>query len=410
MVLNENVNLILSAIDDDEIDNIISDIVSNKNTVSVKAVATDNVEIDSTKFLRNTGDVPITATTTTPVFISNKDIVLNLNIVDADIDAIDNAKLPLGCENLIGDLNGTQNVYYQLKQNYCSNIPCINSIMPIDGEILSLPLSSPVYRVEEAEIDNLVYRVEQSDDTDNAKSPLIEDLDGIKDKYYQVEGKYGSSYDRSDDINIPPLPPESSAYTMNIPCICIPNDGEILLLPLLSPVYQVDINAKLQLKCEDSIGDLDSIQDEYYQVKRKHSSIYDRSDNNNPPPLPPEHPSHPSIMLHEGINNSIGEYKTICNKVNKEFWCNNSNRESTVNSNGEPTVGAHDCYINYDADLDATQQEVGKYSIRKLDAPRTFSTFNVKQSDEVKTLIEEVNEEYLFNVHTKTRDIALRRG
>ena len=149
MVLNEKDNSILSAIGDDEIDmGVILDIVSNKNTVSVEVIATDNVEIDITKFLRSTGCVPITTTTTTTVFVSNKDIVLNLYVVDADADDdIDNAKSPPECKNSIGD------------------------------------------------------------------------LDGIEDEDYQVKGKYGLIYDRSDAINPPPLPPESPAYAINIQCI-----------------------------------------------------------------------------------------------------------------------------------------------------------------------------------------------
>ena len=107
MVLNEKDNSILSAIDDDEIDNgVILDIVSNK------------------------------------------DIVSNLNVVHADDDDdIDNAKSPPECKNSIGD------------------------------------------------------------------------LDGIEDEDYQVKGKYGLIYDRSDAINPPPLPPESPAYAINIQCI-----------------------------------------------------------------------------------------------------------------------------------------------------------------------------------------------
>ena len=54
-------------------------------------------------------------------------------------------------------------------------------------------------------------------------------------------------------------------------------------------------NAKSSTECENSIGDLDGIRDEYYQVKGKYGSIYDRSDNANPPPLPPESPVHSNI-------------------------------------------------------------------------------------------------------------------
>ena len=80
------------------------------------------------------------------------------------------------------------------------------------------------------------------DDSDNAKSPpecenSIGDLDGIKDEYYHVKRKYGSIYNRSDDIKPPPLPPESPSYTKNIPCIhsSIPNDGERIVVPIVVP-------------------------------------------------------------------------------------------------------------------------------------------------------------------------------
>ena len=50
------------------------------------------------------------------------------------------------------------------------------------------------------------------DDVDNAKlqfecKNLIGDLDGIQDESYQVKQKCGLIYDRSDDVNLPPLPP-----------------------------------------------------------------------------------------------------------------------------------------------------------------------------------------------------------
>ena len=86
---------------------------------------------------------------------------------------------------------------------------------------------------------NLLSPTDQ-DDIDNAKSPtgcenLIGDLDGIKDKYHQLKGKYGLIYNRSDDINPPPLPQESPPYIINIPCIhsSIPNDGEMIVLSSL---------------------------------------------------------------------------------------------------------------------------------------------------------------------------------
>ena len=81
-------------------------------------------------------------------------------------------------------------------------------------------------------------------DIDKMKLPLgcknsIRDLDDIQDEHYQVKQKGGLVYDRSDDVNHPPLPPESPVYTMNVLCIHsnIPNNGEILSLPVFSPAF-----------------------------------------------------------------------------------------------------------------------------------------------------------------------------
>ena len=162
------------------------DVSSNLNVVT----AADNV-IDTAKFQRSTVGVPIitTTTTTTPIFVSNKEIVSNLNVVDADDDDIDNAKSSPECKNSIRDLDGIKDEYYQVtgKNKY-----------------------------DEA---NVGY-------------------DGVPDD----SDKYGVIYDRSDDVNPPPLPLEPPAYAFNIPCIHsnIPNDGEILSLPLFSLVYRVE--------------------------------------------------------------------------------------------------------------------------------------------------------------------------
>ena len=173
-----------------------------------------------------------------------------------DDDNIDDANSPTGCENLIGDLDSIEDEYYQAKSN--SKDDACSTNITNDGEILSLPLFSSICRVQQSdeeeehrveqsdeeeehheanndEIDNKVYQVDQSDDIDNAKSPLIGDLDGIKDECYQVKGNnkeeeevadigydgvpddndnYGVIYDRIDDANSPSLPPES-----NTPCI-----------------------------------------------------------------------------------------------------------------------------------------------------------------------------------------------
>ena len=100
-----------------------------------------------------------------------------------------------------------------------------------------------------------------ADDIDNAKSPpkcenSVGDLDGIKNEYYQVKRKYGLFHDRSNDISLPPLPPESTLYTLNKPCIhsSIPNNGEILSLPVFSLVYQVEQSDEKEEHHDNSIG------------------------------------------------------------------------------------------------------------------------------------------------------------
>jgi len=157
----------------------------------------------------------VAATTTTLVFtdidsngeiVSKEDVGSSLN-EDVAAAATDdgnglNAKLKLDDENLIENLNGIQQEYLT------------EDVISSHG--------------------NNYY-----DNIDNAKSPpicenLIVDLDGIRDETYQVKRKCNLIYDRSDDVNPPLLPPESPAYAINIP-----TNGEILLLPLCSPVYRM---------------------------------------------------------------------------------------------------------------------------------------------------------------------------
>ena len=259
-----------------------------RNIVSNKEVVTTDDDI-----------VAVSTATTTPVFSgieSNEDVVLNLDDVAADDDEtesssnlivtatvvddddidIDNAILSLGCENSIGILNGTQNDYFQLKQNRSSNVAPVDDVefdnakfqrstvpVPVPVPITTSSTTTTVIRTEMVlneevihtkivstgkAISNLntVAAVVDDDNINNAKSPPkcgnpIGDLDGIKNEYYQADEKYCSIYDRSDDDNPPPLPPESPAYAINIECIYsnIPNDGEILSLPLISSVYRV---------------------------------------------------------------------------------------------------------------------------------------------------------------------------
>ena len=76
------------------------------------------------------------------------------------------------------------------------------------------------------------------------------------------------------------------------------------------PEIHAEITSKRNLECENSIGDLDGIRDEYYQVKRKCGSIYDRSDDVNPSPLPPESPAY-------AINIPCSYYYLVLYKISK---------------------------------------------------------------------------------------------
>ena len=169
--------------------------------------------------------------------------------------------------------------------------------------------------------------VVDDDNINNAKSPpkcknSIGDLDGIKDEYYQADGKYCSIYDSSND-DPPSLPPESPAYTTNIPCIHsnIPNDGEILLLPLISSVYRVEQsnnidNVKSSPECKNSIGDLNGIKDEYHQVKANNKD--------------------------DEVTEQSNEVNTLINEVNEEylFWRPHRDEEYAVEEKPETTTTA----------------------------------------------------------------------
>ena len=118
------------------------------------------------------------------------------------------------------------------------------------------------------------------------------------------------------------------------------------------------LNDSLFHNNHSTIKNAPGIRNTVTDVDNTYGVICDKSDNANPLPLPPkhpprpsitlyyplplppEHPLRPSITLHHGINNSIEEYKTICND---------------------------DCDNNYDVNLDTPQQEVGKYAIKKMD-------------------------------------------
>ena len=175
-----------------------------------------------------------TATTTTaPVVNDNKiiskkdknsklDDVVTTTTADATADDIDNVKLTLGCVNSIGDSDCIKDEYYQVKRNNNND----------ETATTAMVISTIIVSNKEDYLSKLIVVAAAKDNVDHAKfefkCKLIGDLDCIRDEYYQVKRKYGSIYDRSDDGNLPPLPPESPAYTIDIPYIhsSISNNGE----------------------------------------------------------------------------------------------------------------------------------------------------------------------------------------
>ena len=145
-------------------------------------------------------------------------------------------------------------------------------------------------------------------------------------------------------VSVPPLPPESILFTMNIPCIHsrIPNDGEILLLPLISLVYQVEQSDEVNTLInevnkeypfwrphqdkeyqfgsihampkeehhEDSIGVLDDIQQNISNVESKNydgpsESIYQSSTEAVPTTIPAPVICADTVSIKTGSSNSI---------------------------------------------------------------------------------------------------------
>ena len=265
-------NLIVIDTDDDEIDNskIQSNAVAVPTTTTVPTIGLKeeklapgiHAEIASNEFCVDNA--------------ASEDVLSNLNVTAAANDNIDNVKLTLGRKNSFGDLDGIQNEYYQVKGN--SNDDETATTTVISREIVSTEdvnsnkictkirtdIASNEEYISISSLDDVTAAATadataDDDDIVNAKSPpkfkdLTGDLRGIKDKYYQIKGSnkddeadvgydgvpgendnYGLIYDRSDDINPPPLPPESPVYTTNIPCIhsSIPNNGERIVLPSL---------------------------------------------------------------------------------------------------------------------------------------------------------------------------------
>ena len=148
-------------------------------------------------------------------------------------------------------MNGIKDEYYQEKGNNnddktatttVTNRKIVSTKDVISHKIRTKIMTEIVSNGEEIYCSALSCRENNSKEGETVPENVSSNLnvvfvatdDGVEDKR-----KYGSICDKSDDINPPPLPLESPAYTINIPCIHsnIPNNGEILLLPLFSLVY-----------------------------------------------------------------------------------------------------------------------------------------------------------------------------
>ena len=256
MVLNKKVDLNANVVMKEDANsnlNFANDYQCSKGDGSSNLIVVDfdDIEFDNLKIQSNT--VGVSTTTTVPKIglkeeeivpemhaeiISNKELVSNLIVVDADDDNIKNAKLPLGCDNLIGDLDGIQDIYYQIKGNYnedktaTTTVISSNILLTEDvnsNKIRTKIMTEIVSNGEEIHCSALSRRKSNSKEEKTVPKNVSSNLNVVVvaiDDVVDNKQKYGSICDRSDNINPPPLPPESPAYTIHIPCIHsnIPNN------------------------------------------------------------------------------------------------------------------------------------------------------------------------------------------
>ena len=205
---------------------------------SLIVVDTDDDEIDNSKIQSNTVTMP-TTTTVPKIGLKEEEIAPEIH---AEI-APDKICIEIALnEEYISKSNLVWNTNNQNKENSISNK--VEHADLYSDDLVMADTEVVVSNKNSSNLTAAAAATDDDDDNNNAKSlpkceNLIGYLDGIQDEYYHVRQKYGSIIDRSDDFNPPPLPPESSAYAVNIPCIHsnVPNDGEILSLPLFSSLY-----------------------------------------------------------------------------------------------------------------------------------------------------------------------------
>ena len=258
-VSNEKANLILSSVDNDEID--MAKFQSSIIPISITTTPvsrTENVSKERVNIISFEDDIT-----------TKNSNGSNLIVVANDDDQPTATIAPKICTKMASNEEDISNIpEICTKAEIVSNLNVAASNNDNDDEInnakfqsttVSIPVpitTTPVFVLNKDIVLNLnvVDADDDDDDIDNAKSPpecenSIGDLDCIQDEYYQVKVEYGSISNRSDDINLPPLPPESPACAINHPNI--PNNGEILSLPLISLVYQVKQSNKVKTLIEE---------------------------------------------------------------------------------------------------------------------------------------------------------------
>ena len=210
--------------------------IRKKTNSNLRGVATDDDEIGNAKFQRNTVAVP----TTTHEIMSTEEFISN------EIQP-ENGSI----EQVISGNSAEKGT---------------NGVTDDDIVAVSTATTTPVFTDIESNGEIVSKDVAAADDDiDNAKSPLIGDLDGINNEYYQEKENNNINETATstiitdivsnkevvttDDVEIDNAKIHSSTVAvttttsdnLNLHGVAaapnIPNDGEILLLPLFSSEY-----------------------------------------------------------------------------------------------------------------------------------------------------------------------------
>ena len=396
----------------DDIDNEKSPLIGDLDGITAPVVVSTESVPNEEKIQNNT----VAVQTTEPKIVSNKEVVSNLNVVVVDDDEIDNAKSTPGCENLIRELDGSQDEYYQVKRKYGSIYERYDVVNPP-----SLPPESPSYAIWEKDANanltvvetltapvsctdivaiksvssnlNVATAATDDDNNDNydnlnAKLKLdgensIGNLNGIQQEY--LPGEY---YNLDEYVNAYNSTTDKTKLIILETHQVNNNDDDILNADIqcngffLEEEYSIGFapgKPDNSIDNEANVGK-DGVPDDNYN----YCVIYDRNDDANRPPFPPE-----SNM--PCIHSIIGE-------VNEEFqfWTDIPNREpygDNGNTYNDPVLN------QADYNIPNNRKSILICSLEDLDCRNSeVSTNNtvLEQSNEVNTLFDEVNEEYSF--------------